>query len=77
MKSQTIYLTSKLMLTILGLKVSYETLLFLGLFVASEVIGNSKLKSNSVVQIILAGINALKPLRKEDDKLQQLKDTFK
>ncbi|MFN7322630.1 MAG: hypothetical protein ACK5SP_00025 [bacterium] len=65
------------MLTILGLKVSYETLLFLGLFVASEVVGNSKLKSNSVVQIILAGINALKPLRKEDDKLQQLKDTFK
>jgi hypothetical protein len=65
------------MLTILGLKVSYETLVFLGLFVASEVIGNSKLKSNSVVQIILAGINALKPLRKEDDKLQQLKDTFK
>jgi hypothetical protein len=65
------------MLTILGLKVSYETLLFLGLFVASEVIGNSKLKSNSVVQIILAGINALKPLRKEDDNLQQLKDTFK
>jgi hypothetical protein len=65
------------MLTILGLKVSYETLLFLGLFVASEVVGNSKLKSNSVVQIILAGINALKPLRKEDDKLQQFKDTFK
>jgi tRNA U34 5-carboxymethylaminomethyl modifying enzyme MnmG/GidA len=65
------------MLTILGLKVSYETLLFLGLFVASEVVGNSKLKSNSVVQIILAGINALKPLRKEDDKLQHLKDTFK
>ena len=65
------------MLTILGLKVSYETLVFLGLFVASEVIGNSKLKSNSVVQIILAGINALKPLRKEDDKLQQIKDTLK
>jgi len=53
------------MLTILGLKVSYETLLFLGLFVASEVVGNSKLKSNSVVQ------------RKEDDKLQQIKDTLK
>ena len=71
------YYHSLPMLTILGLKVSYETLLFLGLFVASEVVGNSKLKSNSVVQIILAGINALKPLRKEDDKLQQLKDTFK
>lgn len=65
------------MLTILGLKVSYETLLFLGLFVASEVVGNSKLKSNSVIQIILSGINALKPLRKEDDQLQRLKDTFK
>jgi len=65
------------MLTILGLKVSYETLIFLGLFAASEVIGNSKLKSNSVVQIILSGINALKPLRKEDDQLQRLKDTFK
>ena len=65
------------MLTILGLKVSYETLLFLGLFVASEVVGNSKLKSNSVVQIILAGINALKPLRKEDDKLNQVKNIFK
>jgi hypothetical protein len=65
------------MLTILGLKVSYETLIFLGLFVASEVIGNSKLQQNSVVQIILSGINALKPLRKEDDQLQRLKDTFK
>jgi hypothetical protein len=29
------------------------------------------------VQLILGGINALKPLRKEDDKLQQIKDTFK
>ena len=65
------------MLTILGLKVSYETLIFLGLFVASEVIGNSKLQQNSVIQIILSGINALKPLRKEDDQLQRLKDTFK
>ena len=65
------------MLTILGLKVSYETLLFFGLFVGSEAVGNSKLKENSVVQIILAGVNALKPFRKEDDKIQKLKDTFK
>jgi hypothetical protein len=65
------------MLTILGLKVSYETIVFFALFLGSEVIGASKLKSNSVVQLILAGVNALKPLRKEDDQIKQLKDTLK
>ena len=65
------------MLTILGLKVSWETILFFALFVGSEVVGNSKLKENSLVQIILAGVNALKPLRKEDDQIKQLKDTLK
>lgn len=65
------------MLTILGIKISWETLLFFGLFIGSEVVGNSKLKENSLVQIILAGVNALKPLRSEDDKIKQLKDTLK
>ena len=65
------------MLTILGIKVSYETIAFLALFIGSEVIGASKLKDNSVVQLILSGINALKPLRKEDDQIQRIKDTFK
>lgn len=65
------------MITLLGIKLSYETLVFLGLFLASEVIGNSKLASNSVVQLILGGIDALKPLRKEDDKIQRIKDTFR
>jgi len=65
------------MLTILGVKVSYEALIFFGLFIGSEVIGASKLKENSFVQIFLRGVNALKPLRKEDDKLQKLKDLFK
>ena len=65
------------MLTILGIKVSYEALAFLALFLGSEIIGASKLKDNSIVQLILSGINALKPLRKEDDKLQQIKDTLK
>jgi hypothetical protein len=65
------------MLTILGLKISWETLLFFALFLGSEVIGNSKLKENSLVQLILAGVNALKPLRSEDDKIKQLKDTLK
>jgi hypothetical protein len=65
------------MLTILGIKISWETLLFFGLFIGSEVVGNSKLKENSLVQIILAGVNALKPLRSEDEKIKQLKDTLK
>lgn len=65
------------MLTILGLKVSWETLLFFALFLGSEVIGNSKLKQNSIVQLLLTGINALKPYRKEDDQIQKLKDTLK
>jgi hypothetical protein len=65
------------MLTILGLKVSWETILFFALFIGSEVVGNSKLKENSLVQLILAGVNALKPLRSEDDKIKQLKDTLK
>ena len=65
------------MLTILGIKVSYEALAFLALFLGSEIIGASKLKDNSVVQLILSGINALKPLRKEDDQIQRIKDTLK
>lgn len=65
------------MLTILGLKVSWETILFFALFIGSEVVGNSKLKQNSIVQLILTGVNALKPYRKEDDQIQKLKDTLK
>lgn len=65
------------MLTFLGIKVSYETLVFFSLFLGSEVIGASKLKENGIVQIILAGIKALKPLRKEDDQVQKMKDLLK
>ena len=65
------------MITILGIKVSYEALAFLALFLGSEIVGASKLKENSIVQIILSGINALKPLRKEDDQIQRIKDTLK
>ena len=65
------------MLTFLGIKVSYEALVFFALFLGSEVIGASRLKDNSVVQLILSGIKALKPLRKEDDQIQRIKDTLK
>jgi hypothetical protein len=65
------------MITILGIKVSYEALAFFALFVGSEIIGASKLKENSIVQIILRGVEAIKPHRTEDDKIQRVKDTFK
>jgi hypothetical protein len=65
------------MLTFLGLKVSYETLVFFALFLGSEVIGASKLKDNSIVQIVLSLVAYLKVVRKEDDKLQKLKDILK
>jgi len=65
------------MITILGIKVTYETLAFFALFLGSEVVGASKLKSNGIVQLLLSGINAMKPLRKEDDQIQRIKDTHK
>ena len=65
------------MLTILGIKVSYETLVFFGLFIASEVLAVSPLKENSIVQLLRNGIGALKPLRKEDDQIEKVKDIFR
>jgi len=64
------------MLTFLGLKVSYETLAFLALFLGSEVVGTSKLKSNSIVQLLLNAVESLKPFRSEDDKIQKVKDSI-
>ena len=65
------------MIEFFGIKITYEALVFLALFLGSEVVGASKLKENTVVQVILNGINALKPLRKEDDQLERVKDAFK
>jgi hypothetical protein len=65
------------MLTILGLKVSYETLAFFALFIGSEVVGASKLKENSIIQVILNAVNSLKPFRKEDDTIKKAKDLLK
>jgi hypothetical protein len=64
------------MLTFLGLKVSYETLAFLALFLGSEIVGASKLKENSIVQVFLNAVNSLKPFRKEDDQINKIKDTL-
>jgi hypothetical protein len=64
------------MLTFFGLKVSYETLVFMALFLASEVIGSSKLKENSVAQLFMKAVDALKPFRSEDDRVKKVKDSI-
>ena len=64
------------MLTLFGLKISYETLAFLVLFLGSEAIGASKLKENNIVQLLLNAVNSLKPFRTEDDKIAKIKDSI-
>ena len=61
------------MIEILGVKLSLEAIGFLAAFVASEVIGSSKLKENSVAQLIKSLIDTLKPARKEDEKVAELR----
>lgn len=65
------------MITLFGLKLSYEAAIFFGLFIASELVGLSKYRSNSIVQVFLKAVELLKPLRTEDDKLRRIKDSFK
>ena len=61
------------MIEILGVKLSYEALAFIAAFVASEVIGESKLKENSVAALVKSLIDTLKPARKEDEKVAAIK----
>ena len=61
------------MITLFGVKVSYEALAFFILFLSSEYIGlNKKLRSNSVAQLIVRAARLSRPYRKEDDKLRQI-----
>jgi len=57
------------MIEILGVKLTYEALGFLAAFIVSEVIGVSKLKENSVAQLVKNLIDTQRPHRKEDDKV--------
>lgn len=66
------------MITILGITITYEALCFFLLFIASEVIGTSpKLKENSVAQFIVRAAFYLKPLRREDDKLNRIRESLR
>ena len=50
------------------------TLGFIVLFALSELIGMSKLKSNSIIQVIQRLISGFKPARKEDELVSQLRE---
>jgi len=65
------------MITILGIKVSYETLAFFVLFIASEYLGvTKKRKANSVTQAISMAAAYFSKSRTEDDKIRRLRRAF-
>ena len=61
------------MIEIFGVKLTIEAIGFIAAFVASEVIGSSKLKENSVAALVKSLIDTLKPARKEDEKVAELR----
>ena len=61
------------MIEILGIKLSLETIGFLVAFLASEVIGFSSLQENSIAQLAKSLIDTLKPSRKEDEKVTEVR----
>ena len=66
------------MLTLFGVKVSYEALAFFILFLASEYIGlNKKLRSNSVAQAISMAAAYFSKTRTEDDTVRRIRRAFR
>lgn len=65
------------MIEILGIKIGYEAALFIGLFIAEQIIAALPIKANSTVQLITGGIQAIKPLRNEDEKVEKLAAALK
>lgn len=61
------------MIEILGVKLTYDTIAWIAAFVASEVIGSSKLKENSVASLAKTMIDRMKPSRKEDEKVAEVR----
>ena len=62
------------MITILGIKVSYETLAFFVLFITSEYLGmTKKRRSNSVTQAISMAAAYFSKTRTEDDTVRRLR----
>jgi hypothetical protein len=65
-------------ITILGIKVSYETLAFFILFITSEYLGmTKKRRSNSVTQAISMAAAYFSKTRTEDDKVRRFRRALK
>ena len=62
------------MIEILGVKIGYEALIFFAAFAASEIIGESKLKENSILGLVKRLIDSLKSVRTEDEKVEAIKE---
>jgi hypothetical protein len=66
------------MITILGIKVSYETLGFFILFILSEYLGIvKKRRANSVTQAISMAAAYFSKTRTEDDTIRRIRRTFR
>lgn len=62
------------MITIFGVKVTYETLAFFALFIASEYLGmTKKRKANSVTQLITMAAIYFGKTRTEDDTVRRIR----
>ena len=61
------------MIEIAGITIAYETIAWIVAFVASEVIGASPLKENSVAQLAKGLIDRARPVRREDEKVAEVK----
>ncbi len=61
------------MIEIFGITLAWETIGFVTAFVASEVIGTSSLKENSLAALVKGLIDNLKPMRREDEKVAAIK----
>jgi len=61
------------MIELFGVKLSVEALAFLAAFVLDEVIRSSRLKENSVLQLLSSVLNNLRPMRKEDEQVDAIR----
>lgn len=60
------------MIEILGVKVTYDALVFFFLFLVSEVLPFTKAKGHGIAEAITRAAHLSKPYRNEDEKVAEL-----
>lgn len=61
------------MIELFGVKLSVEALIMLAAFVLDEVVRSSRLKENSVLQLLSSLVGSLRPMRKEDEAVDSIR----